>query len=684
MIRKASCIVTVLLFSASLFSLVLTVLPANAGATTLYVGGVGPGNYTLIQDAINASSSGDTIIVYNGTYNERITVKDSLSLVGENRNTTIIDGGGNGIVVRVGEDWVNITGFTLTNSGPNDGAIILSNVRNCYIADNNISGNGNTVLGGIYLLRSEHTTIANNVVTLNNGEGVTLQYSNNNIMTQNVVSSNDKSGFGFRDSKRNTVTDNIISSNGGAGIHLEESNETFIDNNTIVGNGWHGTYAYKSHNITINDNDFSSNYSSDIYLSGSGYSTVTGNAMPKNGIYLIGFKINYDTHTIDTTNTVNNKPVYYWKNVVGGTVPSGAGQVILANCTDVVVEDQNVSETSVGIQLGYSSRNLIANNTASSSIADGIYLLYSNDNEIVRNRILNSYNGIHLSGSGSNTIRNNTVSSNKNNGIWVLNSDSNNITHNNISMNTDTGIILYYSSDNRVYHNNITDNVIQAFANTDTNQWDNGYPSGGNYWSDYIGADVKNGPNQDQQGGDGIGDVPYYIPEVASKDRYPLMSPMGGTSASPQNKPPTSTIVSPAMGETLSSTYTITGTASDPDGIVQKVEIKIDNGAWFEAIGSTSWTFEWNTTNVSNGEHTIYARSYDGENYSAEVNVTVTVDNPGPPTDDGSQDDWLWLALILIIVIVVIVLLIVFLLIRRRKKSLEVEELPKPPPEEQL
>ena len=682
MIRKASCIVTVLLFSASLFSLVLTVLPANVSATTLYVGGVGPGNYTTIQGAINASFPGDTIFVYKGNYDERIIIDESLSLVGENRNTTIIDGRGSGFVVGVRADWVNVTGFTVTNSDPLDGGIVLSSVQNCYVADNNISGNG--MSGGVYLSRSEYNIIANNVVTLNDGGGVKLRLSNYNIIVQNTVSSNDHSGLKLIDSEGNMIGNNLVSSNQGAGIYLEESNESFIENNTIVGNGWHGIYVHKSHNITVNDNDFSSNYSSDINLSGSGYSTVTRNAMTKNGILLIGYKINYDTHTIDTTNTVNGKPVYYWKNISGGTVPSGAGQVILANCTDVVVEGQNVSDTSVGIQLGYSSRNLITNNTAYSNIGTGIYLLYSNDNEIVGNIILNNDNGIVLSESGSNTIHNNTVSSNMNNGIWVRFSDGNNITHNNISMNTDTGIVLDYSDDNRVYHNNITDNVIQAFANTDTNQWDNGYPSGGNYWSDYTGADEKSGPNQDLLGGDGIGDDPYHIPEVASRDRYPLMFPMGSTSASPLNNPPTCTIVSPAPGETLSITYTITGTASDPDGTVQMVEIRIDDGVWTQAIGDVSWSYEWNTTNVSNGEHKIYARSYDGENYSTEVNVTLIVDNPGPPTDQEPQDDWLWIALMLIAVIVVVVLLIVFMLVRRRKKSSEVEEPPEPPPEEQL
>jgi pectin methylesterase-like acyl-CoA thioesterase len=60
---------------------------------TLYVGGSGPGNYTKIQDAIDNASDGDTVFVYSGKYEERdIIVNKSISLIGENKETTIVDG----------------------------------------------------------------------------------------------------------------------------------------------------------------------------------------------------------------------------------------------------------------------------------------------------------------------------------------------------------------------------------------------------------------------------------------------------------------------------------------------------------------------------------------------------------------------------------------------------------------
>ncbi|HEC75825.1 MAG TPA: hypothetical protein ENI33_01015 [Thermoplasmatales archaeon] len=94
------------------------------------------------------------------------------------------------------------------------------------------------------------------------------------------------------------------------------------------------------------------------------------------------------------------------------------------------------------------------------------------------------------------------------------------------------------------------------------------------------------------------------------------------------NNPPSIDITFPSDGATVSGVITITGTASDSDGTVQSVQVKIDSGSWYAASGTTSWSYSWDTTTVSNGAHTIYAKSYDGELYSSIKSVTITVDNP--------------------------------------------------------
>ncbi|KPV64194.1 MAG: Periplasmic copper-binding protein (NosD) [Candidatus Bathyarchaeota archaeon BA2] len=110
-------------------------------------------------------------------------------------------------------------------------------------------------------------------------------------------------------------------------------------------------------------------------------------------------------------------------------------------------------------------------------------------------------------------------------------SNYNSISGNNIANNY-WGIWLWGSSNNSIFHNNFINNTRQVYdyswdnpeVSPSINTWDDGYPSGGNYWSDYTGVDYYSGPNQDQPGSDGIGDTPYIIDEY-NIDHYPLMKP---------------------------------------------------------------------------------------------------------------------------------------------------------------
>lgn len=106
---------------------------------------------------------------------------------------------------------------------------------------------------------------------------------------------------------------------------------------------------------------------------------------------------------------------------------------------------------------------------------------------------------------------------------------------------------------------------------------------------------------------------------------------------SPQtvNQPPTVEIETPAEGSTVNGTTTVAGNASDDDGDVQSVEVRIDDGPWTNASGTNDWTFDWDTTQHADGEHTISARSYDGENHSQVRTRNVTVQNGGNGSSDG-------------------------------------------------
>ncbi|HEC75756.1 MAG TPA: hypothetical protein ENI33_00660, partial [Thermoplasmatales archaeon] len=124
-------------------------------SSTLYVGGTGAGNYSKIQYAIDNASDGDTIFVYNGTYYENVVINKSISLIGEDKNTTIIDGNNSGDVVYVGADGVNISDFTIRNSNSSYAGIRVCSEYNtifkCSVSDNYYGiwlyywGNNNTI-----------------------------------------------------------------------------------------------------------------------------------------------------------------------------------------------------------------------------------------------------------------------------------------------------------------------------------------------------------------------------------------------------------------------------------------------------------------------------------------------------------------------------------------------------------
>jgi len=93
------------------------------------------------------------------------------------------------------------------------------------------------------------------------------------------------------------------------------------------------------------------------------------------------------------------------------------------------------------------------------------------------------------------------------------------------------------------------------------------------------------------------------------------------------NQEPVCNITAPANGSVFLNTglLNITGTASDPDGTVSRVEIKIDRGDWLVANGTSSWYYNLNLSNLSLGEHYIFVRAYDGDLYSLYPYITVYV-----------------------------------------------------------
>ena len=205
----------------------------------------------------------------------------------------------------------------------------------------------------------------------------------------------------------------------------------------------------------------------------------------------------------------------------------------LYNCTNNIIHDNSISNTteSLAIWVHYANSTVISSNIVTNN-PSGIYLYYSDNNVVRRNSITdNNYYGLTLTESKGNLIIENVIANNSEwDGVALWHSCHNTVTANNI-LNNPHGLRFGFSSNNTIYHNNFINNAIQVYdtyreydSEPSINTWDDGYPSGGNYWSDYPGVDLYSGPHQNETGSDGIGDESYVISGNA-KDNYPLMDP---------------------------------------------------------------------------------------------------------------------------------------------------------------
>ncbi len=393
---------------------------------------------------------------------------------------------------------VVLSNYTFTETY---GSIILGFCTNGQINDIVIENCSN----GIQLFNSDNFMIFDN--KLYDQEDAVIITGNNNTVVNNQIAHNSYRGVSF------TGNDNVIENN----LFMETSIEGQGDRNIIQNNIFSGTrdtgITMKPGNNNSIINNSIDNYDVGIGIRGNKYILIQDNVLINTGIMIRYWYndiiLDWNTHSF-INNTINGLPIYYLKNQTDVNIPSDAGQIILANCSDSIIQNFTLMDGSCGILAGYSNNITIQNNT-----------------------IENEYYGICMESTRNSSISNNLIHGNGypyNYGYYgiYLYDCFNNFIINNTIWNNFRGLMFSHSDWNMVYHNSFLDNNYGAYDYYSTNYWNNIYPIGGNYWSDYDGLDLMSGPGQNISGSDGFGDSGYDIDSYPafSSDNYSLMNPV--------------------------------------------------------------------------------------------------------------------------------------------------------------
>jgi len=495
--------------------------------------------YATIQAAVDAPEtlSGHTIIAETYTYHGQLVIGKSINIIGEDETMTVIDGDqATDFIVRISASNVTLANFSIRNGTPASTiAINISSsgsvIDNVTIAD---------VEGGIYSWHTSDNCIRN--VTIAAGTyGIHFVGVTGTVLCDNSISGNNV-GIYLEGSSSNRIVRNEASDSSECGISLREgSSGNEVRLNELTGDSV-GVEVYNgSDSNSLLDNIVSASANVGIYIQG----RTTG------------------------------WPLYLeWRtssNIVSGNHITSCGlsglQMFLGDSNTVF--NNYICENQYGVALTYKSSN---NNIVGNNVSENSFIGILIDQWCV-----------------GNTVSGNTVSHNGWNGISLSNAASvNTIVGNNITFNHGSGMYLSSSiGGHTIYHNNIFGNNINATldAMTPWNIWDNGYPSGGNYWGDYTGQDAN---------GDGIGDTPYPL-NSNNQDGFPLMGPWG--LPSPNTAPSASFEISPTSGDVNTVFAFDASSSTDAQDPTSALEVRWD----FNDDGI--WDVDWTTEKSANWQY---------------------------------------------------------------------------------
>jgi len=255
----------------------------------------GSSDYGAIQQAINYANDGDTILVHSGTYYENLVVNKSLSIIGEDQSSTVMDGSGAWITVVIAADNVTLKNFTIQHGMV--GVILEEEKGGNRLLENKILFNS---FCGVYGDRCGKNVIANNKVSFNSGHGIFLYGSEPCVLEGNSILFNGVDGVFIRYLSNSSVKENFVSGNRACGIHIYSdedperpsglSKNNVIRDNYVVNNSCGIKICHFGADVTLAKNEIYNNFVAyntfGLNMSGSNGNIVYNNNFIKNSVQL--------------------------------------------------------------------------------------------------------------------------------------------------------------------------------------------------------------------------------------------------------------------------------------------------------------------------------------------------------------------------------------------------------------
>ncbi len=537
--------------------------------------------------------------------------------------------------------------------------------------------------GFVWLTDCDNITVKNLNLS-NNVEGIMLAGTTNTLIDDNNITQNAYGVHVSLFSYNNTFINNTLEDNDN-GVYLGEfASNTIMRNNTISGGeynfgvpSWEPGYIgwqYPSTNATTGLDDI------DLSNTVDGKSIVWwinqhNMKVPSNAGYVV---------LINCTDII----------VEGLSLSNNMQNILLFNSNNTLISNNSISNSVHGISIKdlsvKTSSGWYVQPSVNNTIMDNTFLdngigcrLEEGDCTILNNTLYRNPIGIGLRHTDNSTIAGNTVIGSKLNITypppdvsiffhplqhWQLDNDllngdvggilfdgESNMIYDNTVEDSTWGITAAYwtysARGNIVCHNNFINNTYQAGEpNPNSNQWDLGYLSGGNYWSDYTGTDIYSGPYQNETGSDGIGDTAFFTGWTNVLDHYPLIDPyMDRFDMSIENSWTSGTILN-GNRQIINARITVINLSVEAETFNVTFRANSTMIATFQSISlaagkSTNFTYEWDVTGLAYDRYLINASVTPVPNETRMSDnaraVLVVHTIPGDLNEDGtvSSDD---------------------------------------------